>query len=81
MQSEIADRVRVAKRLGMHPQMSGDVEFSQLREGKHYEVVAYTDWCDLFVPTVIEWAHSGEVDRLTAADESLANARRALGVA
>ena len=76
--SDLAARVRVAKRLGMHPQVHGDSEFGRLSEGEHYEVVAYTDWADLFVPTVVQWHHTDEVDRLTDASASVANARDAL---
>jgi len=78
--SEMADRVGVAKRLGMHPQVSGDIEFSRLEEGVHYEVVAYTDWCDQFVPTVVCWHHTGDVDWLDDPEASIAHARSAVEV-
>jgi len=32
-----------------------------LEEGKDYEVLAYSDWADTFVPTVVKW-RTGEVD-------------------
>lgn len=32
-----------------------------LKEGEHYEVLAYTDWGDTFVPTIVKWK-TGEVD-------------------
>lgn len=53
----IAGRIHNAKAVGMHPMMQSDVS-----EGEHYEVLAYTDWADLFIPTVVRWAN-GEVDR------------------
>jgi hypothetical protein len=76
--SELADRVSLARRLGMHPHDTGDAEFERLQEGTHYDVVAYTDWADYFVPTVVQWAHSNHVDQLTDPERSVAAAREAL---
>lgn len=76
--SELADRVSLAKRLGMHPHLSGDAEFSRLEEGTHYDVVAYTDWADYFVPTMVQWLHTNHVDQLTDPDRSVEAAREAL---
>lgn len=77
--SNLADRVSLAKRLGMHPHMTGDAEFAALTEGEHYEVVAYTDWADYFVPTVVQWNGGDEVDQLTDPEASVAAAREVLG--
>jgi DNA-directed RNA polymerase subunit RPC12/RpoP len=41
-------------------------------EGKHYTVLAYTDWADQFIPTVIQWNH-GEVDDLSDMAKSKKN--------
>jgi hypothetical protein len=32
-----------------------------LKEGEHYEVLAYSLWADTFVPTIVKWK-TGEVD-------------------
>jgi len=80
MTAELSDRVALAKRLGMHPHLGGDGAFARLEEGAHYEVVAYTDWADYFVPTVVQWAGRDGVDRLTDPEASVAAAREALGV-
>ena len=48
-----------------------------VEEGKHYTVLAYTDWADTFVPTVVKWNH-GEVDDLTSPEKSLLNRSRAI---
>jgi hypothetical protein len=77
--SDLSDRVSTAKRLGMHPHLSGDIEFTALTEGEHYDVVAYTDWADYFVPTVVRWDGADEVDQLTDPEASVAAAREALG--
>jgi len=76
--TDLADRVSLAKRLGMHPHIGGDAEFARLQEGTHYDVVAYTDWADYFVPTVVQWAHRDEVDQLTDREASVEAAREAL---
>ncbi|QCC48113.1 hypothetical protein [Halobellus limi] len=34
---------------------------SDIEEGVHYDVLAYTDWADLFIPTVVRWVN-GETD-------------------
>jgi len=75
---ELRERVRVAKQLGMHPQVAGDDEFRGLEEGTHYDVVAYTDWGDQFVPTVVEWSHNGTVDRLDDEAAAIRKAREVL---
>lgn len=76
--SDMADRISVAKRLGMHPHLTGDAEFSGLTEGKHYEVVAYTDWSDYFVPTLVQWQHTNHADDLSEREQSVEAARNAL---
>lgn len=57
--TELRDRIHVARKLGIHPMVDSDLE-----EGTHYTVLAYTDWADIFVPTVIKWRH-GPTDDLT----------------
>jgi len=59
MSTDIADRVTVARNIGLHPMVDSDLE-----EGTHYEVLAYTDWADIFVPTIVTWRH-GPTDDLT----------------
>ena len=48
-----------------------------VEEAKHYETLAYTDWGDTFVPTVIKWNH-GEVDSFTDLRKSRENQAKAL---
>ena len=68
----IAGRIHNAKAAGMHPMMASDVS-----EGKHYEVLAYTDWADLFIPTVVKWAN-GEIDRFNDPAVTRNNRRESL---
>lgn len=60
MTEDIADRIDVARAIGLHPLQQDDT----LKEGTHYTVLAYTDWTDLFIPTLIKWRH-GPTDDLT----------------
>lgn len=61
----VRDRVRNARELGLGPMQSG-----RYVEGEHYDVLAYTDWADLFVPTVVRWAGTDEPDDLSDLDRS-----------
>ncbi len=69
----MADRIDVARALGLHPLQQDDT----LEEGTHYEVLAYTEWADMFVPTVIKWRH-GATDNLTDLETSERHKRHAL---
>lgn len=71
--SDMADRVSVAKEIGLHPQLGP----WDITEGEHYEVIAYTDWADMFVPTIIEWA-DGTQDDLTDARQTRQHKQRIL---
>jgi len=51
--------------------------FRDLEEGEHYTVIAYTDWADVFVPTLIRW-DNGTVDNLSDRQESIENAHDVL---
>lgn len=68
------DRVKVAKEVGFHPLIA---PATTVVEGTHYKVLAYTDWADMFVPTVVEWAN-GETDRLTSREATLRNRDEAI---
>jgi hypothetical protein len=48
-----------------------------VEEGVHYTTLAYTDWGDTFVPTVVKWNH-GAVDSFTDPAKSMENQRKAL---
>ncbi|RCU47905.1 hypothetical protein DU504_11745 [Haloplanus salinus] len=50
---------------------------SDVSEGEHYEVLAYTDWADLFIPTVVKWAN-GEIDRFNDPAVTRNNRRESL---
>jgi len=75
--ANIRKRIDTAKRLGLHPMYKGFEEYRDLEEGTHYEVIAYTDWADVFVPTVVKWSN-GEVDDLKDRKQSIANAEDVL---
>ena len=66
-------RVNVSYDVLGHPQQAS----RPVEEGRHYEVLAYTDWCDTMVPTVVKWSH-GEVDDLTDPRRSRENQRKAI---
>lgn len=69
----MADRIDVARALGLHPLQQD----TALEEGTHYDVLAYTDWADLFVPTIIKWRH-GPTDNLTDLQTSAQHKQQAL---
>ena len=68
-----AGRVMNAKRAGFPP-MAPPYD---LEEGIHCEVLAYTDWADLFIPTVVRWAN-GEIDRFTDPAVTMRNKRESI---
>lgn len=70
---EVGKRVNVSYDVLGHPYH----RTKPVEEGKHYTVLAYTDWADTFVPTVIQWNH-GEVDSFTNPGKSLLNQSRAI---
>lgn len=70
-------RIDTARGLGLHPMYKGFEDYRDLEEGTHYEVLAYTDWADVFVPTVVKWSN-GKVDSLTDRKQSITNAEEAL---
>lgn len=45
-----------------------------MREGVDYDVLAYSVWADMFIPTIVKWSN-GEVDNFTSATRSMANRR------
>ena len=49
---EVGDRVHNARAVIGSPYCKGDYP---VKEGKHFTVLAYTDWADDFVPTVVAW--------------------------
>jgi len=72
----VGKRVDVSYDVLGHPQQVS----KPAEEGKHYTVLAYTDWADQFIPTVIKWNH-GEVDDLTNLAKSQENRDHALKLA
>jgi len=42
-----------------------------------YTVLAYTDWADVFIPTIVEWAN-GETDHFTDPAASIQNKRESI---
>jgi len=64
----VGKRVDVSYEVLGHPQQVS----RPAEEGKHYTVLAYTDWADQFIPTVIQWNH-GEVDDLSDMAKSRKN--------
>jgi len=71
--SDINERVSTSYDVLGHPQQTS----KPVEEGKHYTVLAYTDWADSFIPTVVKWSH-GEVDSFTDPAKSRENRNRAL---
>ncbi|MFH2111684.1 MAG: hypothetical protein ABIJ47_10555 [Candidatus Bathyarchaeota archaeon] len=69
----VGKRIDVSYDVIGHPQQRD----KPVEEGKHYKTLAYTDWADTFVPTVIQWNH-GAVDSFTDPAKSRENQRKAL---
>ena len=69
----MGERINVSYDVLGHPQQAS----RPVEESKHYTVLAYTDWADTMVPTVVKWNH-GEVDDLTNPGKSLLNQSRAI---
>ena len=73
--AEVGKRIDVAYDAIGHPQ--------QLRrpveEGRHYTTLAYTDWADSFVPTVVKWNH-GAVDDFSDRARSMENQAKAVSL-
>ena len=67
--ADIGLRVQTSYDVLGHPQSS----YKSAIEGTHFEVLAYTDWADQFVPTVVKW-NTGVVDDFRDARESRFNA-------
>ena len=65
----IGDRVTTSYDILGHPQSS----YKSCIEGIHFEVLAYTDWADQFIPTTVKWI-TGIVDDFSDARESRFNA-------
>ncbi|MFH2109894.1 MAG: hypothetical protein ABIJ47_01395 [Candidatus Bathyarchaeota archaeon] len=70
---DVGERINVSYDVLGHPYH----RTKPVEEDKHYTVLAYTDWADTFVPTVIKWSH-GEVDDFTNPGKSLLNRSRAI---
>lgn len=69
----VGKRVNTSYEVLGHPQST----YKPADEGVHYKVLAYTDWADQFIPTMIQWNH-GEVDDLTDKDRSEMNRLKAV---
>lgn len=69
----VSDRINVSYDVLGHPYHRE----KPVEEGKHYETLAYTDWGDTFVPTVIKWNH-GAVDSFSDLRKSRENQRKAI---
>lgn len=72
--AEVGKRIDVSYDVLGHPQQAK----KPVEEGEHYEVLAYTDWGDALVPTVVKWSH-GAVDSFTDPAKSREYQRKALG--
>jgi len=72
-QGDIGDRIDVSYDVLGHPQQRE----KPVEEGNHYTVLAYTDWADQFIPTVIKWNH-GEIDNFTDRRLSVENRLKAI---
>jgi len=70
--NNISERVSTSYDIVGHPQQAS----KPVEEGRHYKVLAYTDWADSLIPTVIKWNH-GEVDNFTNPEKSRQNQAKA----
>jgi len=70
---QVTNRVDTSYKVLGHPYQTT----KPVNEGKHYTVLAYTDWADTFVPTLIKWNH-GEIDNLTNLNKSRINQQKAI---
>ena len=67
---KVGDRVHLSREvLGSHYYRTRHFE-----EGKDFSTLAFTDWADDFVPTVIKWEH-GAVDSFDNKVKTLKNAQ------
>lgn len=48
-----------------------------LKEGRDFTVLAYSDYADTLVPTIVKW-NNGEVDNFTNREESISNRRETI---
>lgn len=69
----ITERVSTSYDIIGHPQQAS----KPVEEGRHYEVLAYTDWADSMIPTVVKWRH-GEIDDFTSPEKSRQNRATAI---
>ena len=72
---QVGDRVDTATRI-LDLDHMGKTK-GVVKEGEHYSVLAYTDWANKFVPTVIKWNH-GAVDDLSDRKRSIIHLENAL---
>ena len=73
MTSDISSRVSVAHDMIGHPQQ----RTKPVTEGVHYTTIAYSDWADSFIPTIVRWSH-GAVDDFSDREQSARNQALAL---
>lgn len=54
---ELNERVATSRAVLGHPMhlYPDPADDLSVKEGVHYEVLAYTDWADLFYPTTVVW--------------------------
>jgi hypothetical protein len=64
---DVGTRISTSYEVLGHPQTP--VEQKQVKEGVHYQVLAYSDWADQFIPTVVKWVH-GTTDSFTNLEKS-----------
>lgn len=73
---------KVGERVDVSRDVLGDVNYTSkellpVLEGVHYKVLAYTDWADVFIPTIIKW-NFGAVDDFDDKEKSFKNRKKAL---
>ena len=73
MTSDISFRVDTAYEIIGHPQQRS----RPVKEGVHYTTLAYSDWADQFIPTMVKWNH-GAVDDFSDPGMSARNQELAL---
>jgi len=70
-------RSRSSKVVGSRVSMGDRIDVSAqallgMKEGVDYNVLAYTDWADMFIPTIVKWS-DGSVDDFSSPAKSMAN--------
>lgn len=73
---EVYDRAKTSMQVIGNPK-PGEPGKDGVTEGEHYDVLAYTDYADMFIPTVVHW-QNGETDSFEDLETSEKNKQESL---